>query len=153
MLEPKLGESVLGNYSLGIPQNEKVKDGVDFWEFACSINASIEKDIAKSKQFSEMSVLSMLFSQVYCNPPLLWLSKLMTQSTGLRFLLFSVYTAVYRNLLLLVFLFPTAIYSLRFLLLSVCTIVCRIHLLFVFFPAAIYQFEISAILCIHHCIL
>lgn len=83
-LEPKLGESVLGNYSLGIPQNEKVKDGVEFWEFARQVADSIDKDVGKAKQFSEMAVLGMLFSQVMKHPSL-------TPSSSLRTALFTLF--------------------------------------------------------------
>eukprot|EP00250_Pteridium_aquilinum_P020666 c24904_g1_i1 orf=679-2262(-) len=83
-LEPKLGETTLGNYSLGLPESDKVKDGVDFWEFAKQIAASIEKDLGKAKQFSEMSVLGMLFSQVMKHPSL-------TPSSSLRTALFNLF--------------------------------------------------------------
>ncbi|MCO5572713.1 hypothetical protein L7F22_026472 [Adiantum nelumboides] len=63
-LEPKLAETTLGNYISGIPEGVKVQPGVDVWDLARQIYATIEKDLSKSKQFSEFSVLSMLYSQV-----------------------------------------------------------------------------------------
>lgn len=84
LLEPKLGDTVLGNYSLGLPENSKVKEGVDLWELAKQIGASIDKDLSKSKQFSEMSVLGMLFSQVMKHPSL-------TPSSSLRTALFNLF--------------------------------------------------------------
>ncbi|KAH7306653.1 hypothetical protein KP509_22G023700 [Ceratopteris richardii] len=67
-LEPTLPETALGNYTLGIPRGEKVKEGIEFWDLARQVHASIEKDISKSKHFSEMSVLGLLFSQVMKHP-------------------------------------------------------------------------------------
>lgn len=84
LLEPKLGATVLGNYSLGLPESSKVKEGVDIWELAKQIGASIDKDLSKSKQFSEMSVLGMLFSQVMKHPSL-------TPSSSLRTALFNMF--------------------------------------------------------------
>eukprot|EP00249_Psilotum_nudum_P014953 c25088_g2_i1 orf=208-1653(-) len=76
--DPPLSASVLGNYSSGIPHGEKVKDGVPFWEFARQISATNEKDLAKSKYFSELPVLGMLFSQILKHPNLTPSSSLRT---------------------------------------------------------------------------
>ncbi|KAI5059218.1 hypothetical protein GOP47_0026043 [Adiantum capillus-veneris] len=83
-LEPKLPEAALGNYTLGIPGGEKVKEGIEFWDLARQVNSSIEKDLSKSKQFSEMSVLGMLFSQVMKHPNI-------TPKSSLRTALFNLF--------------------------------------------------------------
>lgn len=83
-LEPKLPETALGNYTLGIPEGEKVKEGIEFWDLAKQVNASIEKDLNKSKQFSELSVLGMLFSQVMKHPSV-------TPKSSLRTALFNLF--------------------------------------------------------------
>eukprot|EP00249_Psilotum_nudum_P014955 c25088_g3_i2 orf=208-1653(-) len=82
--DPPLSESILGNYSSGVPHGVKVKDGVSFWDFARQISASNEKDLAKSKYFSELPVLGMLFSQVLKHPNL-------TPSSSLRSALFTMF--------------------------------------------------------------
>ncbi|MCO5567292.1 hypothetical protein L7F22_020982 [Adiantum nelumboides] len=83
-LDPKLSETALGNYTLGIPAGQKLKDGVEFWDLAREVYSSIEKDLSKSKQFSEMSVLGMLFSQVMKHPNI-------TPKSSLRTALFNVF--------------------------------------------------------------
>lgn len=84
LLEPKLGDTVLGNYCLGLPEGSTVKEGVDLWELAKQIAASVDKDLSKAKQFSKMSVLVMLFAQVMKRPTL-------TASSSLRTALFNMF--------------------------------------------------------------
>lgn len=84
LLEPKLEDTVLGNYCLGLPEGSKVKEGVEFWELAKQIAASVDKNLSKAKQFSEMSVLGMLFAQVMKRPTL-------TPSSSLRTALFNIF--------------------------------------------------------------
>jgi len=62
--EPALPADTVGNYVNGIPQTQQAKEGVAFWDLARSVSATSEKDISKSKQFSEIPVLNLLFSQV-----------------------------------------------------------------------------------------
>lgn len=62
--EPNLPVETVGNYVAGIPQSQQAKEGVSFWDLARSVSATTEKELSKSKQFSEIPVLNMLFSQV-----------------------------------------------------------------------------------------
>ncbi|KAJ7514043.1 hypothetical protein O6H91_23G024200 [Diphasiastrum complanatum] len=82
--EPPLEDLVLGNYSAGLPQDEQVKENVSFWDLARRVSASTQKELSKSRQFSELSVLNMLFSQVLKHPSL-------TPNSSLRTSLFTLF--------------------------------------------------------------
>ncbi|EFJ04195.1 hypothetical protein SELMODRAFT_432639 [Selaginella moellendorffii] len=82
--EPPLDASVVGNYSAGLPHDEQVKEGVPFWDLARQISSSTEKNLAKSRHFSELSVLNMLLSQVIKHPSV-------TPSSSMRTALFTVF--------------------------------------------------------------
>lgn len=62
--DPSFPEDTIGNFVGGIPQSQQVKEGVSFWDLARSVSATTEKEVSKSKHFSEIPVLNMLFSQV-----------------------------------------------------------------------------------------
>jgi hypothetical protein len=82
--EPELPADTVGNFVTGIPQTQQAKDGVPFWDLARSVSATIEKDISKSKQFSEIPVLNLLFSQVLKHPGI-------TPQSSMRTALFSMF--------------------------------------------------------------
>ena len=66
MLEPKVDEGVMGNYTLALLTSAKIKDeNVDFWNLARQVASSIHNDALKGKHLSKMPLLNMLFSQVY----------------------------------------------------------------------------------------
>lgn len=82
--EPSLSADTIGNFVAGVPQGQQVKEGVSFWDLARSVSASTAKELSKSKQFSEIPVLNMLFSQVLKHPNL-------TPQSSMRTALFSLF--------------------------------------------------------------
>ncbi|KAG6547530.1 hypothetical protein Mapa_010978 [Marchantia paleacea] len=76
--DPQIAQNALGNYTGGLSQDEQVKADADFWELARSVSAATQKELDKGRQFSELSVMNMLFSQVLKRPSLTLKSSLRT---------------------------------------------------------------------------
>ncbi|KAG0556437.1 hypothetical protein KC19_11G053900 [Ceratodon purpureus] len=82
--DPNMPADTVGNFVAGVPQGQQAKESVSFWDLARSVSASTEKELSKSKQFSEIPVLNMLFSQVLKHPN-------MTPQSSMRTALFSLF--------------------------------------------------------------
>jgi hypothetical protein len=82
--DPNLPADTVGNFVAGVPQGQQAKEGVSFWELARNVSAATEKELSRSKQFSEIPVLNMLFAQVLKHPNV-------TPQSSMRTALFSLF--------------------------------------------------------------
>lgn len=64
-VSPPLEETALGLYDSGIPIKQSVSESVPFWDLAKTLSETLEKELSKKRQFTEMPVLDSLFSSVH----------------------------------------------------------------------------------------